>query len=286
MITKKIGNSTIIADDIIIGNYCTIGNNVNVNVRGIFKIGDCSYIGDNCTINCQEFIAGEYLYMAKNVEVGRGGCQNPNANVLIGDHVGIFENTIINPNSPVTIGNDVGIGAEVMIWTHGAWLDITKGFPADFGPVTIGNNVWLPARSIMLPNTSIGDNTVIGIGSTITRNIPSNCLAAGTPCKVLKTDCYPRILPIEEKTEIIKNILNEYYFSLVPHKQINSITNLRYDINKDVIELFQGDNVTLYYIDERIIEGYNNDVSEDLRDYLRRRGIKYYTGKPFKSIEI
>ena len=36
-----------------------------------------------------------------------------------------------------------------MIWTHGAWLDVTKGFPSDFGPVEIGDNVWIPARCII-----------------------------------------------------------------------------------------------------------------------------------------
>jgi acetyltransferase-like isoleucine patch superfamily enzyme len=279
-----IKNSKIIADNIIIEENCYIGDNVNINVRGTFKLGRCSAILDNCTINCEEFSAGEYLFMAKNVEIGRGGCQNPEAIVTIGKGVGIFENTIINPNSPITIGDYTGIGAEVMIWTHGAWLDIMQGFPADFGPVTIGNNVWLPAKSIMLPNTSIGDNTVIGIGSIITKDIPAGCLAAGTPCKVLRHDCYPRTVSADEKLQMINDILNEWNTTLVPHKKIKSVTNLRYDIVADVIELYQNDDVTKYYIDKRSIEGYNNDVSEDLRDYLRRRGIKYYTGKPFKSI--
>jgi acetyltransferase-like isoleucine patch superfamily enzyme len=267
-----------------VGEHCHIGNNVRINVRGQFKLGNCCTIKDNCIIDCEEFIAGDYLFMADRVEIGRGGNKNPDSIVHIGDHVGIFEDTIINTNSKVTIGNNVGIGAEVMIWTHGAWLDITQGFPADFGPVTIGNNVWLPAKSIMLPNTSIGDNTVIGIGSIVTKDIPAGCLAAGTPCKVLKTDCYPRVISTDEKLQMIDDILNEWYYTMVPHKKITSVTNVRYDINADVIELYQGDDVTKYYIDKRIIEGYNNDVSEDLRDYLRRRGIKYYTGKPFKSI--
>jgi acetyltransferase-like isoleucine patch superfamily enzyme len=265
---------------------CYIGKNVTINVRGTFKLGRCSYIGDNCTINCQDFIAGEYLYMANSVEIGRGGSNNPDSIVTIGDHVGIFENTIINPNSSVTIGNDVGIGSDVMIWTHGAWLDITQGFPADFGPVTIGNNVWLPAKSIMLPNTSIGDNTVIGIGSIITKDIPASCLAAGTPCKVLKSNCYPRVISSDEKLQMINDILHSWYTILVPHKKIKSVSNVRYDIVSDVIELHQDTYITKYYINDRIIEGYNNDVSEDLRDYLRRRGIKYYTGNPFKSINV
>jgi hypothetical protein len=136
----------------------------------------------------------------------------------------------------------------------------------------------------MLPNTSIGDNTVIGIGSIITKDIPAGCLAAGTPCKVLRNNCYPRTLSADEKLQLINDILNEWYTTLVPYKKIKSVTNLRYDIVADVIELYQNDDVTKYYIDKRTIEGYNNDVSEDLRDYLRRRGIKYYTGKPFKSI--
>ena len=49
---KKIGNSIIKADKILIGNDCFIGENVNVNCRGIFKIGDCSIIKDGCSITC------------------------------------------------------------------------------------------------------------------------------------------------------------------------------------------------------------------------------------------
>ena len=277
---------TINASNTIIGNHCYIGKNVRINVRGTFKLGDCSYIGDNCIIECEEFIAGEYLYMSSGVEVGRGGNKNPDSIVTIGDHVGIFENTIINVNSPVTIGNDVGIGTGVQIWTHGAWLDVTQGFPADFGPVSIGNNVWLPANSIMLPNTSIGDNTVIGIGSIITKNIPSGCLAAGSPCKVIRTDCYPKTLSSHDKKQIIEEIIYEWLYKIVPHKQIKSVTKLTYNDDVGAIELHQRSDITFYYVDKRVIDGYNNDVTEDLRDYLRRRGIKYYTGKPFKSIGI
>jgi len=281
---QLIGTSTIIADNIIIEDNCYIGSNVNINVRGTFKLGRCSTILDNCTINCQDFIADEYLFMSKNVEVGRGGCQNPEAIVIIGKGVGIFENTIINPNSPITIGDYTGIGAEVMLWTHGAWLDITQGYPADFGPITIGSNVWLPARSIMLPNTSIGDDTVIGIGSTITKPIPSNCMAAGTPCKVIKQDCYPKKLTDEELVQLINTILDRWLSVLVPQKNIKTVTHLEYNsVTKDII-LFQSNLCTHYNIDNKTINGYTNEVTEDLRDFLRRNGIKFFTGNPFKSL--
>lgn len=270
---------------IIIPDSCTFGKNVQFNVRGTLQLGECSYIGDNCTINCHDFIAGDYLYIADNVEIGRGGCNNPDSNITIGNNVGIFQNTIINVNSPVIIGDNVGIGADVMIWTHGAWLDVTQGFPADFGPVKIGNNVWLPARSIVLPNVTINDNCVIGINSVVNKDIPSGSLAAGIPCRVIKENAYPNVLSKEELQQLIVPIINYWFNELVPYKGITSVTDISYDSNSEVITLTQTDDMhTLYNVRDKTINGYNNEVSEDFRDYLRRKGIKIYNGKPFKSI--
>ena len=147
------------ANNIDIHETVEIGSNVEI-VCDTIKIGKFSKIGDNVKIHCRNFEVGEWLFMWDGVEVGRGGCYGPNSTVKIGNGVGIFENTVINPSELVEIGDNCGIGSDVMIWTHGAWLDITQGFPADFGPVVIGKNVWLPARSIVLPNVTIGDNVV------------------------------------------------------------------------------------------------------------------------------
>ena len=114
-----------------------------------------------------------------------------------------------------------------MIWTHGAWLDITQGFPADFGPVHIGKNVWLPARSIVLPNVCIGDNVVIGINSIINRDLPDGCFAAGSPCKVIKENCYPKKLTEEEKYSILENIVKDY-IKLLQYKGIKAGIDVYY----------------------------------------------------------
>ena len=53
-------------------------------------------------------------------------------------------------------------------------------------PVHIGNNVWIGANSVILPGVSIGDNSVIGEGSVVTKDIPANVVAVGNPCKVLR----------------------------------------------------------------------------------------------------
>ena len=192
-----------------------VGDNVSIDCENV-KIGKYSKIGNNVKIRCEELIIGDHLYMADNVEIGRGGCTNPESVVKIGNGVGIFENTIINPNSSVEIGDNTGIGAEVMIWTHGAWLDITQGFPSDFGPVKIGKNVWLPARSIVLPNVTIGDNVVVGINSIINRSLPDGCLAVGAPCKVVKENMYPKKLSDGQITEMIETIISDWLAVIPP----------------------------------------------------------------------
>lgn len=53
-------------------------------------------------------------------------------------------------------------------------------------PVIIGKNVWITTRCIILGGVTIGDNSIIGAGSVVTKDIPANCIAAGNPCKVIK----------------------------------------------------------------------------------------------------
>ena len=267
--------------DLHLGTSVKIGKNVEINCKEKLFIGDNSIIGDNVKINCTSFSAGDYLYMMDGSEVGRGGCNGPNSRVTIGNNVGIFERTIINPSDEVTIGDNTGIGGEVMIWTHGAWLDITQGFPADFGPVHIGKNVWLPARSIVLPNVNIGDNVVIGINSIINRDLPNGCFAAGSPCKVIKENVYPKELKIEELEKITDNILKDWK-ELISFKKTN--INFIVENKAQYIFLNNEDKKTTYNIQDKTMKGDSNPLSEDLRDYLRRRGIKIYTGGLFKSI--
>ena len=272
--------SNINADKIDIHPSVEIGKNVTIDC-GTIKLGEFCKIGDNVIITCNSFEVDSWLFMWHGVEVGRGGCNGIDSNVKIGKGVGIFENTVLNPSESIEIGDNCGIGADVMIWTHGAWLDITQGFPSDFGPVKIGKNVWLPARSIVLPNVEIGDNVVIGTNSIINRDLPSGCFAAGSPCKVIKENVYPKKLSDEEIEIMITNILEDW-LKLIRSKQVTRNIKVRYE--KQNIYLNQSYHETIYNIEERTINGHINNVSEDLRDYLRRRGIKIYTDRFFKSI--
>jgi acetyltransferase-like isoleucine patch superfamily enzyme len=90
----------------------------------------------------------------------------------------------------ITIGDHVTITSGVSFVTHdgGVWVFREKYPDVDvIAPITIGNNVFIGIRSIIMPGVTIGDNCVIGAGSIVTRSIPSNYVAVGSPARCLKT---------------------------------------------------------------------------------------------------
>jgi acetyltransferase-like isoleucine patch superfamily enzyme len=98
--------------------------------------------------------------------------------------------------SSITIGNDVIIGPEVMIITGNHRYDLVgrtmysltnneKNANDDL-PVVIENDVWIGARSIILKGVTIGEGSIVGAGSVVTKSVPPYSIAAGNPAKVIK----------------------------------------------------------------------------------------------------
>ncbi|HJD53261.1 MAG TPA: acyltransferase [Candidatus Avibacteroides avistercoris] len=112
------------------------------------------------------------------------------AQIIIGDRVGVSAVTI-SAFERITIGDDTLIGGNVLI-TDSDWHQIDPGErlegrgQAASAEVKIGRNVFIGTRSIVLKGVTIGDNSIIGAGSVVTRDIPPNVIAAGNPCRVIK----------------------------------------------------------------------------------------------------
>ena len=88
----------------------------------------------------------------------------------------------------VTIGKNAQIAPNVSIYTAGHPIHPdSRNSGYEYGlPITIGDNVWIGGNAVILPGVVIGDNAVIGAGSVVTKNIPSNCIAVGNPCRVIR----------------------------------------------------------------------------------------------------
>lgn len=137
-------------------------------------------------------------------EVGEGVWLNSPLTAAVGKYVSIGSGTYANMNLTliddwkITIGKNVLIGPNVTICTTGHPVHPAHRADGMYSfPVTIGDNVWIGGNVFILPGVTIGENSVIGAGSIVTKDIPANVIAVGNPCKVLRE---------------ITDRDNEYYF--------------------------------------------------------------------------
>ncbi len=138
-------------------------------------------IGDGCYIE-PPFHAN---FGGKHIHFGNNVYANFNLTCVDDTHIYVGDNTMFAPNVTLATG------------THPILPSLReKGLQFNM-PIHIGKNCWLGAGVVVLPGVTIGDNSVIGAGSIVTKDIPENVVAVGNPCKVLRK--------IDEKDK-------EYYF--------------------------------------------------------------------------
>ncbi|WP_253650435.1 sugar O-acetyltransferase [Vibrio sp. Y29_XK_CS5] len=106
----------------------------------------------------------------------------------LGDNVYANFNLTLVDDTHIYIGDHVMIGPNVTIATAGHPIvpELRRDIAQFNIPVHIGNNVWIGANSVVLPGVTIGENSVIGAGSVVTKDIPANVVAVGNPCRVLR----------------------------------------------------------------------------------------------------
>ncbi len=119
-------------------------------------------------------------------------------NIYFGNNCEVNMNCTFLDDNVIRIGDNALIAPNVQIYTafHPTNAIERFGEPKEDGsfafcktrtaPVTIGNDVWIGGGAILMPGVTIGDNVVIGAGSVVTRDIPSNTVACGNPCRVMR----------------------------------------------------------------------------------------------------
>ena len=110
----------------------------------------------------------------------------------VGKNFGRLHGVILDPSHCwlIEIGDDVTMAPRVHVLCHDASTKVHLGY-TKIGKVKIGNNVFVGAESVIMPNVTLGDNVIVGANSTVTKSFPDNVVIAGSPAKIIaKTDEY------------------------------------------------------------------------------------------------
>ena len=152
--------------------------------------------GKGCFFSGKEFISvGKESYVGNGSEliaVPKHFEQKLSPCLFIGNHVRMTARCRITCAGTITIEDDVLMAPDVFITDHNHGMDPTKdgGYspqPLIVHDVTIKQGVWLGQRACVLPGVTIGEHSIIGANSVVTKDIPPYCIAAGSPARVIKT---------------------------------------------------------------------------------------------------
>lgn len=109
------------------------------------------------------------------------------SNIHLGQRVYFNFNCVVLDVCEVRIGDFTLIGPAVQIYTATHPLEANLRRTQEFAkPITIGKDVWIGGGAILCPGVTIGDRTVIGAGSVVTKTLPEGVVAAGNPCRLLR----------------------------------------------------------------------------------------------------
>ena len=110
------------------------------------------------------------------------------AHIAVGSHVFVNYDCIFLDVAPITIGDRVLIGPRTCLYTAGHPIaPEVRDTELEFGlPITLEDSVWLGGNVVVCPGVTIGRGSIIAAGSVVTRDIPSNVIAAGNPCRILR----------------------------------------------------------------------------------------------------
>jgi maltose O-acetyltransferase len=109
-------------------------------------------------------------------------------NMKIGEKVFFNFNCVVLDVAPVTIGSRTLFGPNVQVYTATHPLDHKqRASGLEYAkPIAVGEDVWIGGSAVICPGVKIGDRSVIGAGSVVTKDIPADVFAAGNPCKVIR----------------------------------------------------------------------------------------------------
>lgn len=162
-----------------------------VNKRKQFAIAECEKL-HKIPQTDEEAIAQQLIHRFGKADtnpwVGPNFWCDNGKNIFVGkDFIANYNVTILDIGK-VTIGNNVWIGPNTLITTVGHPIspEGRKKHLAFQKPITIGNNVWIGGNVAILPGITIGDNSVVGAGAVVTKDVPADCVVAGVPAKIVR----------------------------------------------------------------------------------------------------
>lgn len=293
------------AESLNIGQGTVLQENCRVSCRGPAYFGDQVVVREGLDCECEDLFVGSETFFARYVIIGRGGSREPTARITVGERNFLGERSMLNACMPIRIGNDSFLGQNSIIMTHNIGHSYLDGYENAFQPVSIGQKVQIGINCVLYPGTMIEDGAIVGSNSYVIGRVPMGKMVLGVPARVIKEahrDLQPgekverffeladrfrqlleaRSIPLKEKRQAGEV---SYYFVYdnaaysVAFRRDSNVGSPPTDTLNIIIALESSsfpnhENVVWFNLQDNTVTGVSNPVSEGVREFLRKAGIK------------
>jgi acetyltransferase-like isoleucine patch superfamily enzyme len=277
----------------------------------VYLKADTVYIGSHTRINRgTSLVSGEILIedgvlFADGVTADLSGGVTESSRLIVGAASLICAGVYLNTSSEILIERESAVSPGAMLFTHSFWQSVLDGYSAMFKPVRVNENAWIGAGCQVLPGVTVGSGSVVLSNSTVVNNVPPHCLVGGVPAKVMRKGIR-KSFSQGEKTKIIRDLMVEFAGYLrfkncqvemspecdlirvaMPDSVVRSIIIIT---SENMVELEDDENAiyltygvgidaksgqSVFDMEKRCFTGAEDRLTHELRNYLRRRGIRF-----------
>jgi acetyltransferase-like isoleucine patch superfamily enzyme len=255
-----------VAEEVVIGDRCVLADGTYLGGRRV-EIGDDFY---------------GYNWDGRRLDVGRGRRDEERAVLAVGKRC-TFHDTRIDLAREVGVGDDVGLSPEVVIYTHSYWLSTLDGWPVRYAAVILRPKTLVGFRSVILPGAIVGGGIAVGAQSVVSGKLMTPGTYAGNPARFLHPITPP---PAGKQVELFRELVEEYGDTL-RYRGLRAVIRvaetpdagpecrLRVAVNGCALNPF-----TLR------AEGEEDEMTDDFRDFMFKRGVRFYTRRPFRAAGV
>jgi acetyltransferase-like isoleucine patch superfamily enzyme len=299
----ELGEGTLVAAPrVVIEDGVRIGPRGRVLCEEVVAIGELTQFGYDLELRCRRAFLGVGIWAGRSIRFGGGGHRDPWATLAVGDLAFVGDEAFVNVCRPVLIGREVFLTMRSMIVTHNIGHSVLEGFENRFAPVVLEDRSQVGLGAVLYAGCRIGAEAIVASGSYVVGDIPAGSFAIGVPAKVTGSSSHK--LSDARRLELARRMIDDLHelLALRGH-EVSAISEgdpRGFEVEGTQVSFtpaFGGtpaaapavvltletlgdapDGVAVLDLDARRVHGSGGAVLESVREFCRKRGIRFEPG--------
>ena len=293
-------DSLVAAPQVVIEDRVEIGPRATIRCEEIVAIGESSQFGADLELQCRRAFLGAGIWAGRSIRFGGGGHRDPWAVLTVGDLAFVGDEAFVNVCRPVLIGREVFLTMRALIVTHNIGHSLLEGFENRFAPVVLEDRSQIGLGAVIYAGCRIGAEAIVASNSYVTADIPAGAFAIGVPARVTGSSSHK--VSRARQADLGRRMIDDLHelLSLRGHEvsaisegesrgfdvagvQVVFVPSFSEATPEAVVLTLEmrgrpSQGVAVLDLVERKVHGSGGVVLESVREFCRKRGIRFEPG--------